>query len=175
MVVNGVFRKYHDPFPNIRVRAFLKVLREWECHEESDDIKRYFLMLSPINGSRRFTDTSKHPHEGVSVNNTAAGAYQFTLETYQRLSSPPFGIGPGFTPALQDRFAVAYLEILPENPLASVRKGNISSAADSLARIWSSLPGGRFPRKAKRDGSIYQYTMDDLLKKHTEFMKEISA
>lgn len=174
-VVNGIFRKVYDDQPDFRLKAFLKCLREWECHEEPDDSKRYFMMLTAINGSRRFTDTGKHPQEGVNTNNTAAGAYQFTLETYQRLSSDSFGIGPGFTPALQDRFAVAYLEVIPSNPLGFIRSGNIEKAVQLLTAIWSSLPGGKHPRTETRNKVSHAYGMEDFKQRHESFMQEIKV
>ena len=45
-----------------------------------------------------------------------------------------------FTPALQDRMAVALIEL--REALGHVRKGEISDAIEKLKTEWSSLPGG---------------------------------
>jgi muramidase (phage lysozyme) len=175
-VVTGVYRKISDPLPEIRLRAFLKVLREWECHEETDDAKRYFMLLKPINGVRRFSDTSRHPHEGISKNDTAAGAYQITLATYGDFVGTGTGIPRGFTPAIQDRIAVAILESPPRegmSALALVRLGRIADAAGLLSGRWSSLPNGKHPRKEIRGKTEHIYTMHDLLERHRQFMQEL--
>lgn len=46
-----------------------------------------------------------------------------------------------FTPALQDRMAVALIEL--REALGHVRKGEIEEAIDKLKTEWTSLPGGR--------------------------------
>lgn len=171
--VTGIYRKYYDPLPEKRMKAFLKVLREWECHEESDDAKRYFLMLNPLDGSRIFSDTSKHPFEGRNhKGNTPAGAYQTILGTYTAYTADRFGIGPGFTPIKQDRIAVTMLEN-EKNALANIRKGEIELAANKLPNQWSSLPSGKHPRKAKKDGKLYIYTMDDVNRIFEENLKSL--
>jgi muramidase (phage lysozyme) len=175
-VVSGVYRKLSDPLADVRLRAFLKVLREWECHEEPVDEKRYFMLLKPINGVRRFSETSRHPQDGISNTNTAAGAYQITLETYGDFVGATTGIPNGFTPAIQDRIAVAILEVPPRSgasALAMIRAGHIDDAVRLLSRRWSSLPGGGQPRKGKLAKAEYVYTMDDLLKRHRCFMQEL--
>lgn len=171
-VVNGIYRKFYDPAAIARVSAFLKILREWECHEESDDSKRYFLTMRPIDGSRVFKDTSRHPFESVDgAGSTPSGAYQFTLKTYLSLIRPEYGIGAGFSPRNQDRLAVLYLEILPGNPLSKIRTGDVDGAVKLLTGIWSSLPGGKDPRKEKRGSTIYQYGMSDLMSRFEAFLK----
>ncbi len=135
--------------------------------------KRYFLLLRPINGSRRFAATDKHPHDGINEVGTPAGAYQITLDTYRGLSLPIHGIGREFDPLRQDRFAVAYLEQISLCPLALIRSGNISDAVNSLLKIWSSLPGTKQSRSENRGKTRYVYTLEDFLRRHEEFSKEM--
>lgn len=170
-VVIGIYRKVYDPLPDLRLRAFLKVLREWECHEESDDSKRYYMlgMNLKINGSKVFSNTNKHPFEDTEIQkNNPAGAYQMLLSTYKLYAVPRFGIGQGFSPLAQDRLAVAIIEN-QENSLALIRKGKIGEAISILKDTWSSLPGGLHPRKQPR-GSIY--TLDDVLARYSIYLNE---
>jgi muramidase (phage lysozyme) len=167
-VVTGIYRKYHDPLPEKRMRAFLKVFREWECHEERDDSQRYFYMMEALEGSRRFTDTETHPFTGKIKGKdyrigTPAGTYQITLETYTEFTGERYGIGRGFSPAKQDRLAVAIMEAT-SNALALVRKGEIHEAVKKLSGRWSSFPTGKHPRKEKRGDTNYVFSMDDILK-----------
>ncbi|MEH3087405.1 MAG: hypothetical protein PGN26_12920 [Xylophilus ampelinus] len=172
MIVTGIFRKLSDPIADLRLRAFLKCIREWECHEEQDDQKRYYLMYSAINGSRRFFDVETHPHVVSGRKElTPAGAYQITVPTYRDLSAPEKGVGEGFSPKKQDRLAVAYLELLPFCPLNLIRMGKISEAADAIKDIWSSMPNGRHPRREIKNKAVHIFTMDDLLKRHGEILR----
>lgn len=76
LLTTGIFRKVADALPDLRLRAFLKVIREFECHEEADDAKRYFMTATPINGVRRFSDVATHPFEfEANKQGTPAGAY----------------------------------------------------------------------------------------------------
>jgi muramidase (phage lysozyme) len=168
----AIYRKVSDPLPVIRLRAFLKVLRGWECHEESDDDKRYFMLNSPINGSRRFSDTTKHPFDGIESKVTPAGAYQITRSTYNLLQAPRFGIPVGFTKTLQDRLAVCLIEQQPGNPLGLIRRGDIAKAVTILKSTWACLPGTDQTRHEPRNGKNYIYTMDDFLAAHMAFMRE---
>lgn len=172
--VTGIYRKYSDPEPVKRMRAFLKVLREWECHEEPDDAKRYYLMQKPINGSRNFVDTTKHPYVGVGAfEDTPAGAYQIVLGTYKELAGPAYRIGAGFGPLSQDRMAIANMERKKKSPLALVRRGEIERAVGALTPdIWSSLPGWKHPRKELRNGRKYEFSMADVLDRYNKFLSE---
>lgn len=165
-LVIGIYRKIFDPVPEIRVRAFLKILREWECHSEHDDSKRYYMLP----GVGKFTDTTKHPFEGKSSGSTPSGAYQITLQTYNDFLNRGFGLQPGFTPAHQDRMAVAILEHkVSRSALAQIRLGNIEAAVDIARLTWSSLPGGVHCR---HDGPRY-YTMSDVMERYNIFVNEL--
>lgn len=173
-VTTGIFRKVADALPDLRLRAFLKVIREFECHEEADDAKRYFMTATPINGVRRFTDVATHPFEfEANKQGTPAGAYQIIFKTYKGFTASRWGIGTGFSPLQQDRIAVALLENSPQgNALALIRKGEIAKAVSCLTLTWSSLPGGSQTRKEKRGGSYYTYTMNDLIARYESFLNE---
>ncbi len=126
--VIGIYRKIHDPLPNIRLMAFLKVLREWECHSEREDKERYYMlgMNLKINGSLKFSDVTEHPHESSihrDVLLNPAGAYQIILKTYLALVNGPIGLPKGFSPKNQNKLAVALIEQAPGNPLSLIRKG----------------------------------------------------
>jgi len=165
-LVIGIYRKIFDPMPEIRVRAFLKILREWECHSEHDDSKRYYMLP----GVGKFTDTTKHPFAGKSSGHTPSGAYQITLETYGDFLKRGFGLQPGFTPAHQDRMAVAILEHkVSRSALAQIRLGNIEAAVDIARLTWSSLPGGVHCR---HDGAR-KYTMADVKQRYNDFVNEL--
>ncbi len=169
-LVIGIYRKIFDPIPDLRLRAFLKVIREWECHAEHDDAKRYFML--PVKGT--FTDTRKHPFEGKSTaDGTPSGAYQITLGTYRDFLDRNFGLEPGFTPAHQDRMAVAMLEhkLPSRSALAEIRKGNIEAAVDIARHTWASLPGGT---QCRHEGKR-MFTMTDVLSRYNDFLKELIA
>lgn len=177
-VVIGIYRKVYDPIPNLRLRAFLKILREWECHGESNDAKRYFMLNRPQNGSRVFADTSKHPWAPDGPNaGSAAGGYQIQLETYGDYIKPIWGIEPGFSPQNQDRIAVTMFENRWENGpgsmnvLSLIRTGEIERAVKLLKGTWVSLPGGSQPRKEDKTRRIM--TMDDVMSRYKTFLAEL--
>jgi muramidase (phage lysozyme) len=166
-VVIGIYRKAFDPLPDIRLRAFLKVIREWENHGIADDAKRYFaLQWKPGDKTQPFfTDTSTHPFSATpDQKGSFSGAYQIAYKTWRELIDV-LGMPAGFSPALQDRYAVAKIE--GRQALGLIREGKIKEAISttSLTSEWSSLPGGVHARKGK--------TMEDLLATHRAFMEEI--
>lgn len=170
-VVTGIYRKVFDPLPDLRVRAFLKVLREWETHEEPNDSKRYFMLYKAINGSRRFTDTTTHPFESEGDKSaTPAGAYQIIFKTYKGNTFPNSDIARGFSPFLQDRIAVRILE--GRNALGFIRQGKIKEAVAKLTTEWSSLPGGVDARHETRNKTNYVFSIGDLLEKYNLFLAE---
>jgi muramidase (phage lysozyme) len=173
MVVRGIYRKFSDPLAGYRVLAFLKCLREWECHEEANDEKRYYYMFSAINDSRKFSDVSKHPFEGVDSLPTPAGAYQIRLATYQEHVHPKGDIACGFSPGIQGRIAVKLLQV--RKALGAVRGGKISEAVTMLVNEWASLPGSvKGARREKRGGLVYLYDMNDFCGKYEKFIAEFT-
>lgn len=180
-VVTGIYRKIYDPLPDLRVRAFLKVLREWENHGIADDEQRYFSLYRKATDKTQpfFSDTTKHPFEGVDADNTPAGAYQIILDTYRRLVNARFGIGPGFSQLHQDRLAVALIEALSKkdgslkqgDALTMIRTGQISEATRVLNAIWASLPGTKQSRKDHKTNKAF--SIDDVVERHKCLMNEL--
>jgi len=148
-----IYRKVYDLMPTLRMKAFLRCLREYECQAERDDAKRYHMLNSPLpNGEKRFANFAKHPWYGVMDHlphngSSAAGAYQMTSDTWReflKVVEPHLSNiqdTPTFSPLMQDRLAVAILE--SKSALASVRTGNIQEAVNKITGRWSSLPGGK--------------------------------
>jgi len=83
----GVYRKVSDPFPDLRLRAFLKVIRDWETADIPDDKKYY--CIYPGNDPKKYAQ-SIHTHpflDRPNADHTPSGAYQITLETYLDMRS----------------------------------------------------------------------------------------
>lgn len=154
--VVGIYRKVFDPLPTLRISAFLRCIREFECQGEHDDAKRYGLLNTALpDGSRSVGNFSIHPwksvHESLRPRSTAAGAYQITLTTWTGIL---YGNGPGdpqcitpiqgqslFDNKMQDRIAVALLERRGALPL--LRQGKLEDAVAKLLTEWTSLPGAK--------------------------------
>lgn len=168
MIVLGVYRKIYDPLPDLRLRAFLKVLREWECHGIEDE-KRYFVLQQKIDGKNTFTDTSTHPRAIIGGSGTFAGAYQISVGTWK--AQVNMGLPSDFSPATQDRLAVSILE--GRSALGKIRKGEIDAAVKMLVKEWSSLPGGHDQRHEKRGKTDYIFTMSDLMDRYNVFLNEM--
>lgn len=168
--VTGIYRRSHDPMPEKRMRAFLKILREWECHQETDDGKRYFLLQQKINNSDRFTNTESHPCNGISKERTFAGAYQIALGTWKDANIRG-GTPLDFSPLTQDRIAVWKCE--DRAALSCIRLGKIEKAVDLLRKEWTSLPGGKDVRRGKNADSKYIWSLDDLMQAYERNLKEL--
>ncbi|ADQ85506.1 hypothetical protein [Methylovorus sp. MP688] len=149
-----IYRKVYDLMPTLRMKAFLRCLREYECQAEQDDAKRYQMLHTPLpNGEKRFANFSKHPWYGITNQlpnhgSGAAGAYQIIPKTWNAiLFDPktsrifPKSGEPLFDQKMQDRIAVAILE--GRNALASIRTGDIAKALQLLQKEWTSLPGAK--------------------------------
>lgn len=166
-VVTGIYRKIYDPLPDLRVRAFLKVIREWECHSIVDDSRRYFALQRHEGDKEQpyFSDTSTHPYSNrPEEKGSFSGAYQIKYDTWKELVTK-FGMPAGFTPELQDRFAVAKIE--GRHALGLIRQGKIREAIGNtqLTKEWSSLAGGVHARKGKN--------LDDLLIRYNQNLEEL--
>lgn len=153
-----IYRKVFDPMPTLRIMAFLRCLREYECTTERDDAKRFNMLNAALPSnpqSRRFDSYKSHPWEGngnPASGSTAAGAYQIVYGTWKEkfdrgLIAVPAGKDK-FSPEVQNRIAV--MKLYDRGALNFIRKGDIEKAiADtSLPNEWSSLPGGK--ENAKR-------------------------
>lgn len=171
-VVTGIYRKIFDPLPDLRVRAFLKVLREWECHGIPDE-KRYYRLQNSLNGSLYFSNTSTHPYSDLtSKNGSFSGAYQIHYNTWSD-QVKKFGMPVDFSPATQDRMAVTLIE--GRHALGYIRKGQIREALldTKLHNEWSSLPGGSDVRNDIREKKKYFFTVDDVIHRYNEFLNEM--
>lgn len=159
-----IYRKDFDLLPTLRIKAFLRCIREFECQEERDDVKRYQILNTalPNTQGRYFSSLAVHPWSTVprehwprkkEGKSTAAGAYQILCDTWQEvfdkglIERPPAGTA-SFTPALQERIAVVKME--DRMALHLIRTGKLEEAINNtgLNVEWSSLPGGN--ENAKR-------------------------
>jgi muramidase (phage lysozyme) len=154
-----IYRKSFDPTPTLRIRAFLRCLREIECTGIPES-KRYYRLNAALPSAPKdmyMTSLEVHPwskvpedqrptvadsQKGVS---SAAGAYQITLKSwsdYFKKGYFPDMKSRSFSEQVQDRIAVMMLE--GANVLSLVRQGKIADAlkVKALLNSWSSLPGG---------------------------------
>jgi muramidase (phage lysozyme) len=164
--VVGIYRKFFDPLPEKRIRAFLKVIRSREAETlflGSGDAASYTAL--PIKKGHtgpppQFTSFSEHPFAGTSERLGASGAYGITRPTWELYIDKWVPTQKGeerFSPRVQDRISVAVMEMNPgqgwggapyqtmkPTSLTLIRQGKIEDAATQLAttRQWTSLPGG---------------------------------
>lgn len=153
-----IYRKVYDPMPTLRIVAFLRCLREYECTTERDDTKRFNMLNAALPSnpqSRRFDSYKSHPWDGNGnpVNgSTAAGAYQIVYGTWKEKFDRGLIVVPAgkdkFSPEVQHRIAV--MKLYDRGALNFIRMGDIEKAITdtTLPGEWSSLPGGK--ENAKR-------------------------
>ncbi|WP_338846229.1 hypothetical protein V8J88_21030 [Massilia sp. W12] len=149
--VTGIYRKYHDPLPEKRMRAFLKVIasREAETLFKASGYESTFYALPILKGHKgpppKFESFATHPFKENPTTRTPSGAYGITLKTWKNyLTFLDLDENQEkFTPSVQDRIAITIMEQV-QNALALVRIGKIEQAANILAmkQQWSCLPGG---------------------------------
>jgi muramidase (phage lysozyme) len=177
--------------PEKRMRAFLKVIRSREATTlmaAQGDMATYQALPDPGKRGAKpptFDSFAAHPFAGVGAKgSTASGAYGILHSTY-KLYVPKWvplnGTEAKFSPVVQDRIAVAIMEMHPgqgwgaakyqtkmPTSLALVRKGDIAGAAKQLATVhqtqWTSLPGGAESRG---------YSTEDLLSDYAKFLAEM--
>lgn len=153
-----IYRKVFDPLPTLRIKAFLRCIREFECQREHDDTRRYNMLncALPTASGLRFSNFDSHPWDAIPPQqrgeSTSAGAYQIKHATWkekfdQGLIEVPPG-NPRFTPDIQDRIAVMKIE--DRKALHFVRAGKVEDAIalKDMKSEWTSLPGGK--ENAKR-------------------------
>lgn len=172
-VVTGIYRKYYDPLPEKRMRAFLMVLasREAKTIFLSDGYKETYRTLpaSPGHPKEKFSSFKTHPFFGKNAKNSASGAYGILLDTWERilkvLNIATDAAEDLFSPIMQDRIAVVIME-LAGNSLGFIRKGEIEKAATILATKlqWTSLPNGR---------ESNEFTTAMMVESYNKFLKEI--
>jgi muramidase (phage lysozyme) len=189
--VIGIYRKYYDPLPELRMRAFLKVIRSREAEtvmKKYGDAATYRALPLSAKIGLMFDNFDTHPFAGATAESTASGAYGILVGTWRgytvpdpkRYPNPPVPIsrtGPRFSPTIQDRIAVASMELhLGQGYYANkgitelglVRKGEIEKAASLLATKrpyqWTSLPGG----------TESKYTVSEMMADYDRFLKELT-
>lgn len=139
----------NEALKNQNVQAFLRAIR---AGESSQDASAYQMLVY----GGQFNDFSTHPNvrktiPGTKNFTTAAGAYQITYSTWQWLHILA-GVSD-FTPASQDKMAVAYLRKL--GALADVVAGNYAAAADKCRPVWESFTVPKL--KARIDMAYVNY------------------
>ena len=166
--VIGIYRKFYDPLPEIRMRAFLRVIRSREAKSvlaAYGDTETYRTLPEIGHKIKLFDNFSTHPFsDNPNSSNSASGAYGTLLATWKRYVvgteklRPWTPVADGeqkFSPKIQDRISVAAMELHLGVGYASnkgitelglVRMGKIEEAAKLLATKlpyqWPSLPGG---------------------------------
>lgn len=164
--VIGIYRKYFDPLPELRMRAFLEVLASRETKGIPIE-KSWYALNTPINGSKFAESIDKHPWLGLAKkgDSTASGRYQATLPGWKE-AIKLYGLPDSFLPADQTRLAVIKMELpYRHGALGLVRRGEIEDAVKVLTDEWAALPG------TNQDQG---YTMSQLLVDFDIKMKEVS-
>lgn len=189
--VIGIYRKYFDPLPELRMRAFLKVIRSREAAtvmKMQGDAATYRALPLTAKMGLTFNRFDTHPFADSSAKSTASGAYGilagtwagYTVPNPKRFPNPPVPISdtePRFSPTVQDRIAVASMELhLGQGfytnkgitELGLIRRGEIEQAATLLATKkpyqWTSLPGG----------TESNYSVSAMMSDYDRFLKELT-
>lgn len=150
--------------PEANMIAFLQMIR---FAEHDADTVRAGADFGTFYGNSRFTNFRDHPvvtgeKSGVRLSadqcsraglpfgcvSTAAGAFQFTLPTWQEMRAKAPRL-PDFSPASQMEAARRLLDQIGAGPL--IRTGAIAPAVAIAARRWDSLPGSGNPRSRSAD------------------------
>jgi muramidase (phage lysozyme) len=188
--VIGVYRKYFDPLPEKRLKAFLKVIRSREAEtlfmSQGDAAAYRALPMSSFprgTPPQMFDNFKDHPYAAEALRRPS-GAYGITVDSWKRILAKWVSVPDGadrFSPVVQDRIAVALMDLHPgigygtagyqttrTTSLGMVRLGRIEDAARQLSTInvqWSSLPGGSETRK---------YSMERMLGDYQKYLDELS-
>jgi len=138
------------------IAAFLWTIRNCEGTAGANG---YRIMFT----GKLFTSFADHPRitnsaiiRGKTVRrvfSTAAGAYQFLVETWDDLDKKLKL--PDFSPASQDKAAVQLLKQC--GALEFVKKGDITQATFRARNIWASLPGNKYDQGGKNIAAIKSY------------------
>ncbi len=189
--VTGIYRKYFDPMPELRMLAFLKVIRYREAEtvaKKYGDQATYRALPLAANMGLMFDSFNTHPFEGSASKFSASGAYGIRPSVWKGYALPDsktphprvpiLGNAPKFSPAVQDRIATAIMELhLGQGYVANkgitelglVRKGEIEKAANLLATRspyqWTSLPGGTEAKK---------YSVSEMMSNYEKFLAELT-
>lgn len=122
-----------EALSNRNVQAFLRAIRAGES-SQSDDAYRMLVY------GGTFSDFSTHPKIFKAIPNStlktsAAGAYQITYTTWQWLRVLA-GVSD-FSPASQDKMAVAYLRKL--GALSDIVAGDYQAAIGKCRNVWEAI------------------------------------
>lgn len=120
--------------PNIA--AFLRVVRACEGTATDDGYRTMF-------GYEKFTSFADHPRKLIvkgGYRTTAAGAYQFIIDTWDEVRVK-YNL-PDFSPESQDAGAVGLL--IRRDAIEPLRAGNLDLAVDRCNEEWASLPGSPY-------------------------------
>lgn len=140
------------------VVAFLAMIRAAEGTASADGYRALF-GYTPAKGGPLFDSFGDHPRvktygefvtPGKTTYTTAAGAYQITATTFDRLKGK-LELND-FTPASQDAIAV---ELLREaGALGELQAGNFTAALAKSGGIWASLPSSKYPQPKRTDDFV---------------------
>lgn len=105
----------------------------------------YDVLVTGIDGAKRFTSYADHPGILVDVNknglkSTAAGRYQI-LHRFWESYKASLKL-PDFSPVSQDKVALQQIKERGANP--EIEKGNFAEAVRLCSNIWASLPGNDY-------------------------------
>jgi lysozyme len=133
------------------LQAFLHAIRWAEGTDDDNGWRALFGHLK--RRPRLFSSFDDHPRErtyeaydGQFIANgridytTAAGAFQITETTYNRMSKR-LGLA-GFSPAVQQAIAVALID--EKGALRDVQAGRLAEAAHKVRQVWASLPAAGY-------------------------------
>ena len=146
--VIGVYRKVSDEMAMVRVKAFLRIIRE---HEAKGFSEPYHALKWEGRKQISFSDLSTHPSNREK--NEPAGAYQIKWSTWDDVTRKLIGWPPNFVPETQERIALYLLQRRPNkdmphprrSALGYIMEGKIEDAVNQtgLPNEWSFLPGGK--------------------------------
>jgi muramidase (phage lysozyme) len=138
--------------------AFLDTIRACEGTATEDGYRALF-GYTPSN-HKTFLSFATHPrvrtyethdefiHDGKLEYTTAAGAYQITATTFDRLNKEFPHRWSDFSTKTQDEMAA---ELIHEaHAFADADAGRLQKALDKCANIWASLPASRYGQPKRR-------------------------
>lgn len=129
------------------IAAFLATIRYAEGTQSEEGYRALF-GWRPGSYGRTFDSFADHPRilfpytnlAGQTIQTSAAGAYQITRTTYDKLQEKyPELQGRGFSAQAQDDMAL--LLIAERGALGDVQAGRLDSAINKVRGVWASLPG----------------------------------
>lgn len=138
------------------LRAFMESIATFE----SDPAPRGYVMLV---GGGEFEDFRDHPgnlgwagiplpdHQCIAAGMSpgcrsyAAGRYQITRTTWNRLRHRKDLHLPDFSPESQDTACIALID--EQGAIGDVMAGNFNSAIEKCADVWASMPGANYKQR----------------------------